>query len=262
MAISRRALSDSFVALFMTLSIWLFLDIILNKGNIIKKCFFVASFTLSILSKESSVIFLAPFLVYSLVHKFKYQGKIKMSELFFIFASPIALTAFVYLNLSGGFSNILSVARIILTSPATNKYAFLYGSGPWFRYVIDYILLSPWVMLLSLGYIYYLLLNLKNIDSIDTYFLVIMITSFILFNLFTKNLRYIMVLDMPIRLFAVSMMCKLIQIGNKRLKFIIISIAVLLICVSDFILFNKFFVKKDLYDPTSVYLLKIRRIIP
>ena len=38
----------------------------------------------------------------------------------------------------------IAAASHAFLSPATNEYAIRYGSGAWFRYPIDELLMSPW----------------------------------------------------------------------------------------------------------------------
>jgi len=262
MAMSRRALSESLSTFLLALSIWLFLDILHSNKFSFKKHLFAIIFALAILTKESSILLLLPFWAYLFLYKFKYNHKLELRSLAIVFIYSFAVVFFAYLFFLGGLSNIISTMKIVLTSPATNNYAILYGSGPWFRYIIDYMLISPWTALMAIGYIFYLALNFDRSGKKDIYFLVILVGLFVSFNIFTKNIRYAMILDIPIRLFTIFMLYKLAPIKNNRVKNAVVITAILLICTTDLIFFKNLFIEKDLYDPMSDYLLRIRHIIP
>jgi 4-amino-4-deoxy-L-arabinose transferase-like glycosyltransferase len=151
--------------------------------------------------------------------------------------------------------------KIILSSPAHNEYAILFGSGPWFRYLIDYMLLSPWVLILSSGFIFWHLAS-KEHDERVVYFLLAFVVLFFSLNFFTKNVRYVMVLDTPMRLFSVLMLKKLFDARFPKRAFLLISVCVAAIAVFDCLNFYNLFVRGDIYDPVSYWLLKIEHIIP
>jgi len=194
--------------------------------------------------------------------KIKFKGTLKLTDLFFIFVYPVLSAGIIYVLLSGGLSNFIDLAKTIVFHTLTNEYTLAYGSGPWFRYIIDFMLVSPWTVILCIGYIFYLVQNINKSDSKDIYFLTILLALFILYNLFTKNLRFVIILNLPIRLFSLLMLYKLITIKKEKIKLTIKASIVLLICVTDFMTFNHIFVKRKVYDPVSTLLLGARKMIP
>ena len=52
--------------------------------------------------------------------------------------------AALWLFAAGDLGTLLQVVRGIVSSPAENAYAKLLGLGPWYRYLLDYLVLSPW----------------------------------------------------------------------------------------------------------------------
>lgn len=263
MAMARRALSESFLMLFLGLSIWLFLDLVQNKDkNPTKKLLFIVVFTFTILIKETSVLLVGPFLVYMIIYKILHKESFKVTKLLpYILVYPGVLTGLVYLFLTGGLLHFAEMVKILFISPATNPYN-LYCSGPWFRYLIDYMLLSPWTLLLCGGYIFYTLRDFRKRNETDIYFGVIFIGGLFIFSIFIMNIRYVMFLDMTIRLFTVLMLYMLIPVKSERMKFLIVIGIVVILCISNFHTFHDMFIKKNLYDPTSFLLLEMRHLIP
>src|SRR6185369_8937771 len=100
---------------------------------------------------------------------------------------------------------LLETTRIVLASPATNQYAILFGSGPWTRAILDYLLFSPWPTLLAIGWFFAVALGLHRgrYDRESVYFGFVAGFLILLLGFFTKNIRYTVVLELPIRVFAV-----------------------------------------------------------
>lgn len=260
MAMARRALMDSTANLFYILSIWLFLDL-LNKGNNLKYAIFVIIFSFSILVKETTVLLSPIFILCMLFYKYSLKRSINLKDLLSVTIYPYAIVGLAYMSFAGRFSYIVDTVEIILSSPKTNQYAILYSSGPWFRYLIDFMLLSPWVCILSTGFVFYCF-TLKRVDSRISYFLIIFVLGFFVFNMFTKNIRYIIMLDMPMRLFAILMIKNIVETKMKNYSTVIIAVIVITISMSDYVNFNDLFVQKGISDPISYHLLRARKIIP
>jgi len=240
-----------------------FLDIMHKDKGLIKKIVFLIVFSYSILIKETSILLIIPFLVYMAVYGIQSKGNLKLLvNLFCVLICSVCLTWLIYFLISGSLSNVLDVIRIILASPSTNRLAMRYGSGPWFSYIIDYMLLSPWVAILSIGYAFYLLQNFAKSDLKENYFLIVLAMTLLVFNFFTKNIRYVMILDLPLRLFFILMLYRLIAVKSSKTRYIIISLIVLLVCFMDFATFNNIFILNGVYDPVSYWLLSARKMIP
>lgn len=253
MAMARRALLDSTFNLFCALSIWLFFDL-LKKNSRIKHILFILIYSFTILVKETGVLLSLFFALYLIFHKNK---KYLLSVTLF----PFLIVGSVYIFLAGGASNVVDTIKIILSSPAHNEYAILFCSGPWFRYIIDYIALSPWVVILSFGFIFWHL-SAKDPDETVSYFLLAAVILFFSFNFFTKNVRYVIMLDAPMRLFSVVMLKKIFETRFPGYAFTLTAISVVAISVFDYLNFYNLFVSGGIYDPVSYWLLMAKHIIP
>ena len=253
MAMARRALLDSTFNLFSIFSIWLFFGL-LKKRTLLKHILFILIYSFTILVKETGVLLSLFFALYLIFYKGK---KYFLSVTLF----PFLIVGSTYIILAGGLSNVIDMIKIILTSPGHNEYAILFGSGPWFRYLIDYILLSPWVVILSSGFVFWYLAS-KEHDERVTYFLLAFVVLFFSLNFFTKNVRYLMILDMPMRLFSVLMLKKLFEARFPKQAFILLSVSVVAIAAFDYLNFYNLFARGEIYDPVSYWLLRGQHIIP
>lgn len=262
MAMSRRALGDSLATCCMAVTIWLFLDLIHHSG-IMKKILFIVVFCFAILVKETSILFYIPFLAFLLIETYYKKATVNLPSLLVVLSMPVFVCGLVYLLVSGGFYPLFKVIRIILVSPYTNRYAVDFGSGPWYRYLIDFILLSPWPTLLAIGFVAIIMVRFKDgvYDSNQVYFVTIFIFLLLEFSFFTKNIRYLAILDLPIRVFAVFMLFELISHMNPVMATTLCFVLVFIFCLFDYQTFNMMVVH-DTYDPVSALLLMMRNIIP
>lgn len=262
LAMSRRALSDSLVTLFLGLSIWLFLEMLYRDGSIFKRILFLAAFASSILIKETCFLFAAPFCIFLIIYKTWFNGKVKWSDSLYFLVYPAIIVLSAYIFAAGSVSKIIEVVKAVSGAVNTNQYAIIFGRGPWFRYIIDYMLLSPWVLILPIGYIFYLALNIDKIEMREGYFLVILLTVFLMFNFLTKNVRYVMILDLPLRLFSALMVKKITDKFSAGHSAAIAFCFIALIAVSDYANFSSLFLRQEIYDPITFLLLKARQLIP
>jgi hypothetical protein len=137
----------------------------------------------------------------------------------------------------------------------------MYCSGPWFRYLADYLILSPLVFLLAAGFFFHRLASGARDDALS-YFMLLAVFLLAAFGLFAKNIRYVMLADMPLRLFAVMMLVELCGRFFPGKADRITAALVLALAVSDYIAFRGIFVEGGVYDPVSFHLLRALRFIP
>lgn len=260
MAMARRALTDATTNLFTFTSIWLFFEN-LQERKTYKIFLFILIYTFTILIKENSVL-LSPFFVfYILIRKHLFKDSLKSRDFLGLALIPCVIAGAVYFTLAGNISYVIDTARIIISSPSYNQYAIFFGSGPWYRYLIDFMLLSPWVCILAISFALNYITKNERKEEIS-YLLLLSISLLFLYNFFTKNVRYLIILDMPIRLFAILMLSELTELlfknkSAKALVFLVVAIAFF-----DYYNFNYLFLRHGIYDPVSQYLLKALRIIP
>jgi len=260
MAMARRALMDSASNLFLFLSIWFFLESTKDK-KLSKTVLFVLIYSTAILIKETAVLLSVFFLLYILVNRIIFKHAVSLKNILAVTVLPFSIVGIIYITLAGGVSWVSDTIEIILNSPKNNQYAIIFGSGPWFRYLIDWILLSPWVFVLALGFCFYYFMKNEWKEEI-IYLLMLLVIFTFLFSFFTKNIRYVIILDVPIRLFALLMLNELIGKVFKKNVFILLTIFVIALSLYDYFNFYGFFVNQDIYDPVTQWLLQAKHIVP
>lgn len=262
MAMAKRALSDSMGNMFIALSIWLFL-VFLTDNKIFNFIIFAVVYAFSILVRQQSVFLICFLCLYFLIYRYIYKVNIPKIYLPAIVLLPIGIVGSVWLISSQSLTNLISIIKLTNPLSGTNEYTALFCRGPWFRYIIDYISISPLVTILALSFIIYVSANRSVLkDYKITYFLILFIMLYILLSSFdyNKNIRYAMILDVMIRLFAVFMLREIF----RKSKFMadIVFIAVVFLCFMDYLNFKELFFQNNIYDPVSYTLLKARQFIP
>lgn len=261
MAISRRALMDSTANLFSLFSIWLFFDYMHRRSNL-KLAFFAVIYALAILIKESTVLLSVIFIAWVLCVKLVYKKDIRLRDFLLASIVPFSVVGLVYASL-GVLPYLPRLAQIVINSPSTNPYAIQFGCGPWFRYIIDYMLISPLIMMFALGAVFYCLLSRsRDFNPAMAYFLLVFVLLLLVFDFFTKNVRYVMFLDYPIRILALLMLTKLCARYSSAKGAAFLAILVMVFATFDCLNFYALFIKEGIYDPVSLWLLKAHQLIP
>ena len=260
LAMARRALVDSTSNLFIFSSILLFFEN-LRKKNAFKDSLFVFIYAFAILIKESSALLALFFMLYIFITRKRNADYFSAKGLLITTILPFSIAGIIYVILAGGIAQFLKVMISVVTSPAVNAYAVFYCAGPWFRYLIDFIVLSPWVFLLGIGFVFvYLTQNDKKKEL--TYLLLFSFTLLFFHSFLIKNIRYLMILDFPLRLFAILMLYKLLQSIFKEKAVYFLAVLVIAISLFDYFNFYKLFVQFGIYDPVSLWLFQANHIIP
>jgi hypothetical protein len=205
-------------------------------------------------------VLIAVFCGFLVFERFYKKNKVVLSEFAAICLLP-PLLFLVSVCALGGAPYIFRTAHIIMTSPEINYYAILFGRGPWYRYLIDFMALSPLVLILSCGFFLQYLVSKKR-DGIISYLLFVSLGVFIIFNLFTKNVRYVLFLDVTLRLFAILMLKNICDRYFTKSALPLLFILVMILAAADYLSFYSYFIEGRIYDPSTAALFKANRIVP
>jgi len=266
MAMGKRALADSNVNLFWALSIWTFMDFLITKKKS-KFVLFLIAYSFCIVVKESSLALLVFFAAFFLIYKYYFKNNLFDTYFLGIIFIPLITVAVSYIFLFGGISNFLGLIKGIFDthfgSVKLSEYAVLFCSGPWYRYIIDYLLLSPITTLLFTGYIGHILVSRKREWKI-VYFLLYFIIVFIIFSSlkYSKVVRFVINLEMVMNLFSVFMLYDLFKQEDRKKQNNLVFISVIAIFFVNYLNYLSLFCLNNIYDPITYWLLAAKKIIP
>ena len=266
LGLSRRALIDSSSNLLWAMALWLFLDV-LFKPNRSSYAFFLTTLFIAITFKESSLVLIPFFVIAGIVGRC-HGAAINSFQIVGIIIFPLVFLVLFYGWIYGGADAlrvaVMTIVKAHFSSHYPNPYAVNYCSGPWFKYLLDFFLLTPIETLLFIGYLGYLFVQRNIIDFTRAYFIAYFFYIYVVLNCLTYKgvVRFVVNLEMVIALFAVLMLKELFKSPdgyNKRCLLILSAIAIF---AYNWFSFMRLFYEPSLLDPISYNLLELRHFIP
>ena len=257
---AHRELADGVFAFWALLSLWLLWENLQRPGRLGWLAAYAGAIAAMVLTKENaffaSVGLGGIICTAALVPRLNI-GKATWSTATATLAGGL-LGVLVLICLAGSPRTLIETYRLLVTKAEKMSFAYESGGGPWFRYIIDLMLVSPAVMLPAIGGIF----GLRR-DSRQGIFLLL----FVLFSCAVMvnvrngmNVRYATMWDMPLRFLAAG---PLLQMAGAVRRAPLLSAAVLLAVVGGIELYQYWviFVYHDLGEPITMYMMRALDII-
>jgi len=153
---------------------------------------------------------------------------------------------------------LIETYRLLVTKASVARYAIMTGDGPWYRYLLDLLIVSPIILLLAIGGLFRLNRTMKP----ELYLVIFIAASYLIMcNVkYGMNLRYANIWDMPLRFLAVSCLFGLVgPIG--RYRNLIFGAVIALIAAFEFHQYIVLAVRFPLYELITHDLLKALNIL-
>ena len=254
---SQHAMIDGFFTFWTLLALWLLWENFAVPNDWRRLLGFGLSLALLVITKENSFfVWLA--VVALLVANYWLQfGTTTRALLLVTIAGPL-LGVVVLIFLSGGLGNLIETYRLLVTKASTAKYAILTGDGPWYRYLVDLMLVSPIILVLALAAVF----RLNRAMKPELYFTIFIAASYLVMcNVkYGMNLRYANIWDMPLRFLALSLLSNLVQ-PLARYRNLVLGAAVALIAAFEFHQYIVLAVRYPLYELITHDLLQALRML-
>lgn len=253
LGMSHVALSESLIYLLLGTSAWLFLDFLQRPT---RKTLVILTSVLffSLLVKETTCLFILFILIFSWLAKRKFSIKIAKKDLLILTIVPPLLTITFYLFLLGLENFALGLHSIYLTHfvDQANSYALYFSSGPWYRYLVDFMIISPVMTTIAIGYSFHLIVKEKP-DWKAIYFLIYSLVTFIPLSLLkhSKVVRFVVNLEMVIALFCAFAIVELLKEDLNQKKSIKAALILITIFIFSYHQFLTIFLSPFLLDPIS-----------
>ena len=262
MGLSRRALIESQANLMVGLTVWLFLDFLIQKRRL-NYILFIICFSWAILVKESTVLLWLFFFIFLLIDTYFFKQSLRWPYVVGIILWPTLITGTAYLlTLGDAHHLIILIQSIFMThlGPENTNYTIATQSGPWYRLLLDFFVLSPIVMILFFGYIIHTSIT-KRWDRKSVYFLTYFVVIYVLVGMhpFRKNIRFVVNLEMVICLLASFVILEFLQVKKQNVQKLL---ALLSLWLMNFYNFSQIFYFPGVVDPNIIYLLMFKNIIP
>jgi 4-amino-4-deoxy-L-arabinose transferase-like glycosyltransferase len=157
--------------------------------------------------------------------------------------------------LSGGLRPLAEAFTIYHERAKELPYSILTGDGPWYRYLLEHLLVNPLVFVLAVGFVLR-----GNLAGKQNTFLVlfVVITGAVMTSIPNgMNIRHTVMWDFPLALFAVQ--CAATLAAKSRHRLICATAIVGLVCFSELRQYGTIF--RGLYDTDPRFMLRAVRIL-
>ena len=262
LAMSRRALSDAWSGFWMTAAVMGVIALLVRRNRSVWKWAGLGGlFAAAILSRESAIVLLP--MAWTCLLFFQERDEKAVYGMAVATAAALALVAVVWFLLFRDPGAVYRALAITAQSVKTNTYAQQYGGGPWFRPILDAMLLSPGTVLLFIAGLGFYQANPAETISrrVADLWVILWLSALIFFCAGTRNIRYLLFLEVPYRLGAVLFLRQWKvrwPVWGKWAAGFCFGALILL----DLLVFYRFFVLNGLYDPETAFLIRQYGLLP
>jgi 4-amino-4-deoxy-L-arabinose transferase-like glycosyltransferase len=202
---------------------------------------------------------IAAFVALSFGCIFLFAKRLRLTEdrrpSFFALTAAGVLGTLTLILIAGGTMPFFETFRIYSERSQTLPYAIATGDGPWHRYLLEILLVNPFLFLFALAGIF----RRQSADILGKYWLLFLVSTYVIMcNVrYGMNLRYTAMWDFPLALFAVMAISSL----TTRLRRPTLWAAVLtaVVCYTSFRQYAIVF--HDLYDADPRFMLRNVQIL-
>lgn len=254
---AQHALIDGFFAFWATLSLWFLWENLRRPAGYGWATAYTLALTMMVITKENAAFAGLGVLALLATNRWFKFGIVTPKLLLLTVAGPL-LGFLILVTLCGGLGTFVETYRLLTAKASVLPYAIATGDGPWYRYLVDLLLVSPLIFLLAWG----ALLRLSFTRQAGLYLFVFVGATYLLMcNVrYGMNLRYTNMWDMPLRYLAVTCLTDLTDAVPRR-RALLLTIGVLFLCAFDLRQYYIFFVQHNLYELVTAGLLRALLIL-
>ena len=254
---SQHALVDGFFTFWALLCLWLLWENLRHPAHGLRLIAYTLGLCCLVLTKENSFFVFIGLLAILALNRWFAFGVVTRPLLLCTVAGPL-LGFVVLVFLAGGLETLFTTYQLSVSKNYQLAYAILTGDGPWHRYLVDLLLVSPVILLLALGAAF----RLDRSQKAELFLFVFIATSYLVMcNIkYGMNLRYANMWDMPLRFLAFGQIAVFSNLFS-RYRSVILWGAVGLICAVEMRQYLILFVQFPLYELVPEGLLRALHIL-
>lgn len=254
---SQHALVDGFFAFWALLCLWLLWENLQIPNRLPVLVPYVLALALLVLTKENAFFVFVAIIALLLCNRWLQFGQLTRPLLLATVLGPL-LGVVILVFLAGGLMSLISTYQLSVGKNYQLAYAILTGDGPWYRYFVDLLLVSPIVLILAIGAAF----RLDRTQKPELFLTIFVAASYLIMcNVkYGMNLRYANIWDMPLRFLAFSQIIFIFG-SLRRYRVPITVIAVGLLCLVELRQYIILFVRYPLYELVSEGLLRALKIL-
>jgi len=254
---SQHALVDGFFTFWALLTLWFLWENFGAPRNWRWLAAYTASLAMLVLTKENSFFVWIGLLALLVSNRWLSFGTVTRELVAATVLGPLLGVATLTI-LAGGIDSLVATYQLSVSKNYQLTYAIMTGDGPWHRYIVDLLLVSPVVVLLAIAKMF----QLKRDQTPELFFAVFIgATYLVMCNIkYGMNLRYANMWDMPLRLLAFGTIVVLAS-QLRRYANVAIVAAVAIICAVELRQYLLMFVQFPMYELVSEALLRALHIL-
>jgi len=259
--LAHRELADGAFAFWALLSLWLLWENLQRPGRLGWLAAYAGALAAMVLTKENAFFAAVAFggiLCTAALAPGLNLGKATWSTVAATFAGG-ALGLAVLVCLAGSPGTLIETYRLLVTKAEKMSFAYESGGGPWFRYIIDLMLVSPTAMLPAIGGVF--TLRRENRQGIFLLLFVVFSCAVMVNVRNGMNLRYATMWDMPLRYLAAG---AILQIAGSMKRMPVAAATFILLAVIGGVELHQYwllFIRHDIGDPITQYLMYATEIV-
>jgi hypothetical protein len=256
---SQHALIDGFFAFWAAMCLWTTWECLRNPRSAGWLSVHTVSLALMVLTKENAFFVYCALALATLANRWLHFGSVTPRFVLLSIAGPLIGIA-TLVSLAGGIAPFVEVYQILIAKAQTLTYARMTGDGPWHRYLLDLMTVSPIVLCLAIGALFAL-----ASEKTEVAFLAVFVAGSyaLMCNLPNgMNLRYASIWDLPLRAAAFCMIWRMCGRFGQR-QWLAATIAVAGLCAYDLRQYVILATNPDLplYELIPADLLRLVRIL-
>jgi|GEM_PF-401748 len=227
--LSQHAMIDGFFAFWALMCLWTTWECLRAPRSIGWLSAHIVCLALMVMTKENAFFAYCAIAVVIVANRWLKFGTATPRFLIASVAGP-ALGVLALVLMAGGPGNFFAIYKNLVTKAQTLDYAQLSGDGPWHRYLLDMMILSPIVLCLALGAVFALGASfpLGGRRNELAYLVIFVVVSYaIMCNVrYGMNLRYTSIWGMPLRAAAFLLVADLCARFGQRQWLVVALITV------------------------------------
>lgn len=254
---SQHALVDGFFTFWALLALWLLWENLRAPRHLIFLIAYTVALGLMVLTKENAFFVFVALMGIIVVNRWLQFGVVTRELLLCSIAGPL-LGFVVLVFLAGGLETLRTSYQLSVGKNYQLTYAIMTGDGPWHRYLVDLLLVSPLIVLLAIGAAF----RLDRSQKPELFlFSFIAVSYLVMCNIkYGMNLRYANMWDMPLRFLAFGQLAAFCA-PLQRYRTLILSGAVAMVCAVEMRQYIILAVQYPLYELVTEGLLRALQIL-
>jgi 4-amino-4-deoxy-L-arabinose transferase-like glycosyltransferase len=254
---SQHALVDGVFAFWALLAIWALWENLRSPNHTAWLSIYGFSLAVMVMTKENAAFVFVAVAGILACNQWLRFGSVTR-RLLWVTCAASAAAVLLLVALAGGLESFFAAYILSVSKNFTLTYAIKTGDGPWYRYLVDLMLVNPVVLIAAIAEISQLRLHKKP----QLYLALFLGFSYLVMcNLrYGMNLRYANMWDMPLCLLAVAQLTTLSRHFGRR-QALVLALSLVGLCAYELHQYRVFFVDSRLYELVSEGLLRAVNIL-